>query len=205
MVRSRQARASSYTSASQYVNTGAVRQSGQYYLDRNFLINSTTTNADVILPFLTDEMDDLTAADPGSNIGTVGVTRVSGSSCTNNFAGGTTFFYNQALSGSGNGVDWVQFQTAGFSNFFINRVAALPLELKSFTGKTTPTSNMLLWETLTEKNVQSHIVERSVDGIKWLEIGRKSRPNGFSGCCEIRTGRPRAIGKSLLPPAFGGF
>ena len=50
---------------------------------------------------------------------------------------------------------------------------ALPIELKSFSGKTTPTSNMLQWETLTEKNVQWHIVERSVDGIKWIEVGRK--------------------------------
>ncbi len=33
---------------------------------------------------------------------------------------------------------------------------------------------MLLWETLTEKNVQWHIVERSVDGIKWMEVGRKA-------------------------------
>ncbi len=49
---------------------------------------------------------------------------------------------------------------------------ALPLELKSFTGKTESTSNTLLWETLTEKNVQSHIVERSVDGIKWMEVGK---------------------------------
>ncbi len=33
---------------------------------------------------------------------------------------------------------------------------------------------MLLWETLTEKNVQWHIVERSVDGIKWMEVGKKA-------------------------------
>ena len=49
---------------------------------------------------------------------------------------------------------------------------ALPLELASFTGKTESRSNMLRWETLTEKNVQWHIVERSVDGIKWMEVGK---------------------------------
>ena len=63
----------------------------------------------------------------------------------------------------------------GFSQFAIGGTAsALPLELSSFTGKTLTTSNMLQWETLTEKNVQSHIVERSIDGIKWTEVGRKA-------------------------------
>jgi len=62
-----------------------------------------------------------------------------------------------------------------FSDFAIGGTgAALPLELASFTGKTLATTNLLLWETLTEKNVQSHILERSIDGIHWTEVGRKS-------------------------------
>ena len=61
-----------------------------------------------------------------------------------------------------------------FSKFAIGGTsAALPLELASFTGKTLASSNMLFWETLNEKNVQDHIVERSADGIIWTEIGRK--------------------------------
>jgi hypothetical protein len=51
---------------------------------------------------------------------------------------------------------------------------ALPLQLLSFNGKTETASNMLQWETMTEKNVEWHIVERSVDGIRWTEIGRKA-------------------------------
>ncbi len=50
----------------------------------------------------------------------------------------------------------------------------LPIELKSFTGEVKGNVNVLNWETLTEKNVQSHIVERSIDGATWLEVGRKS-------------------------------
>ncbi len=50
----------------------------------------------------------------------------------------------------------------------------LPLELTSFTGKAESSSNMLQWETLSEKNVQYHIVERSVDGTHWTEVGRKA-------------------------------
>lgn len=52
--------------------------------------------------------------------------------------------------------------------------SALPLELRSFTGKTTGNSNWLYWETLTEKDVQSHIVEHSADGKTWTEVGRRA-------------------------------
>jgi len=117
-------------------------------------------------------MTSLTASDPLSTLSSVGVTRVEGSTCTNNFTGGTTYFYPQTANGSVGGASWVQFQTEGFSNFFINRVAALPLELASFTGTTKSASNMLQWETLTEKNIAWHIVERSADGATWTEVGR---------------------------------
>ena len=162
-------------SVSHYVHTGATRQAGQYYLNRNYLINNSAgaTNVDVVLPFLTTEMTSLTASDPLSTISSVGVTRVEGSTCTNNFSAGTTHFYPQTANGSVGGVSWIQFQTEGFSNFFINRLTALPLELASFTGKTRDVSNMLEWETMTEKNVQWHIVESSPDGINWKETGRK--------------------------------
>ena len=50
--------------------------------------------------------------------------------------------------------------------------SALPLELASFTGRMEDYSNILNWTTLTEKNVQSHIIERAANGIDWLEIGR---------------------------------
>lgn len=53
-------------------------------------------------------------------------------------------------------------------------VAAMPLELRSFSGKTTVSSNWLNWETVTEKDVQAHIVERSADGQQWSEVGRRT-------------------------------
>ena len=49
---------------------------------------------------------------------------------------------------------------------------ALPLELACFTGQVQGAVNVLNWKTLTEKNVQFHAVERSVEGIRWREIGR---------------------------------
>jgi hypothetical protein len=42
--------------------------------------------------------------------------------------------------------------------------AALPIELKLFTGKVLEKSNLLQWETASESNVQSHSIERSKDG-----------------------------------------
>ena len=47
----------------------------------------------------------------------------------------------------------------------------IPIELKSFTGTVEGSVNALNWETLTEINVKSHIVERSVDGKGWSEVG----------------------------------
>lgn len=51
---------------------------------------------------------------------------------------------------------------------------ALPVELKSFTGKIVGDFNRLEWTTQTEKNVAWHIVERSTDGLNWLELGRQA-------------------------------
>jgi Secretion system C-terminal sorting domain len=100
-----------------------------------------------------------------------------GGSCTNVTSGGDietcsltgltpgNTYYIQVHNWSGDNNSFTIFDICVFN-------AALPLELLSFTGKTTPTSNMLQWETLTEKNVQWHIIERSVDGIKWMEVGK---------------------------------
>ncbi len=51
--------------------------------------------------------------------------------------------------------------------------APMPLELLSFSGKVSGRSNLLSWETATEKNVQAHLVERSAEGTHWTEVGRQ--------------------------------
>ncbi len=50
----------------------------------------------------------------------------------------------------------------------------VPLTLTSFTGQAEGSVNVLRWETQTEKDVQFHVVERSADGIRWQEVGRKN-------------------------------
>jgi hypothetical protein len=64
-----------------------------------------------------------------------------------------------------------------FSPFGVSGAAPAPLELTSFTGKNNGAVNTLAWETATEKNVQWHIVERSANGSKWTEVGRKAALN----------------------------
>lgn len=49
----------------------------------------------------------------------------------------------------------------------------LPLELRSFSGKIAGSSNLLEWETASERGVQWHIVERSADNLHWREVGRR--------------------------------
>lgn len=51
---------------------------------------------------------------------------------------------------------------------------ALPLALTSFTGQVKGAVNILRWETAMEQDIQYHVVERSIDGAKWEEIGRKN-------------------------------
>lgn len=48
----------------------------------------------------------------------------------------------------------------------------LPLKLNYFTGVVQEQANLLKWETLQEKNVEWHLVERSLNGVAWTEIGR---------------------------------
>ncbi len=98
----------------------------------------------------------------------VGGSFVAGSAKIVHCNGATPDYANGSVTGtvaSGSG-----FTT--FSPFGVSSDAILPLELKSFTGQIQATTNMLRWETLTEKNVQSHIVERSIDGNRWSEVGR---------------------------------
>ena len=61
----------------------------------------------------------------------------------------------------------------GFSKFAMGgTTAALPIELKSFTGKALKASNQLEWITSTEEGVKEHIIERSANGYNnWTLVG----------------------------------
>lgn len=72
------------------------------------------------------------------------------------------------------GTFYLEFDTDSLGEFGARlNPLVLPLELKSFSGRTEGDVNILEWTTLTEKNVQWHIVERSANGSVWTEAGRK--------------------------------
>jgi hypothetical protein len=54
----------------------------------------------------------------------------------------------------------------------VTRMSALPIELLSFEGKKQVNSNMLYWSTASEHNTSHFIIEKSVDGFKWSDIGQ---------------------------------
>jgi Secretion system C-terminal sorting domain len=62
----------------------------------------------------------------------------------------------------------------------------IPVELTSFTGKTQGNKNVLNWQTATERNAQSFIIERSANG-----------ENGF-----VAIGSVKAIGTSSTPQNY---
>ncbi len=85
-------------------------------------------------------------------------------------SGSTTFSYTVTTAGTYN--YFCSVHGVSMSGSFT--ATALPLELRSFDGKTAGSTNWLYWETLTEKEVQAHIVERSADGTHWTEVGRRA-------------------------------
>jgi hypothetical protein len=54
----------------------------------------------------------------------------------------------------------------------VTRMSALPIELLSFEGKKQVNSNLLYWSTASEHNTSHFIIEKSVDGFKWSDIGQ---------------------------------
>ncbi len=56
----------------------------------------------------------------------------------------------------------------------LTAVTPLPVELMYFEGVAYPTFNMLKWATASEKDALHFVVERSIDGEHWIQVGKKS-------------------------------
>ncbi|MEI2738296.1 MAG: hypothetical protein V9F01_05880 [Chitinophagaceae bacterium] len=169
--------ASSYTLTSQNINTAPVRSSNvTYYLDRNYLINSTATNVQVKFFFLTSELNGLMAADPTVTFSNIGASRQGGTTCTADFSplnGWTTFLSQNSNGISTDGlVRWIEVTTPSFSNFFLKGALGgpLPTNLVAFSGQKEGSVNKLRWITATESNNLGFEVQRSTDGINYTVI-----------------------------------
>jgi hypothetical protein len=66
----------------------------------------------------------------------------------------------------------ISFDVEGFSGFFVSDevLQSLPVELATFTGKTTANGNLLKWTTRTENNTVEFALERSEDGMNFRPI-----------------------------------
>ena len=166
----------------QYVNPGAVRQTGGvYYLDRNFRIASAETDVDVQFFFLNTELAALNAVDPVANISTLGgAKQTDGGTCRNNFAttnGAFTAFNQTSNGGAGvNGVNWITTNVPSFSNFYLYRAAAIvPVSIEYFRGSKQPAGNYLDWKvTCTSAPSVVIALERSGDGNNFAEINSEN-------------------------------
>ncbi len=170
------------TTVKYYRNTsGTIRTDGnQVYGDRNFEVTPTTqptTPASVRIYMTQAEWDALAVANPSITYSNFGITRVSngGVICTGAYnapTGSTTTLINGGVGtqdpfGAGSGVQ-LQYNTPGFSTFFVNGVLApLPITLKSFSATEKGNVNVINWETETEQNVRNFVVEKSQNGLSW--------------------------------------
>lgn len=174
--------AGGYSGRSVTINTAAIRQNNSVpYLDRNFLINNTSTGPyEVIFPFLSTELTALTTAAPGTTLANLKVTRQSGTTCAANFgmATGTNTVITPTATGNANGVAWVRFNTTGFSNFYLNGLPApLSIDLKTISASNVGERNRVDWTTASEDKGDVFEIERSTDGENFERIGI-SKANG---------------------------
>ncbi|KAA5533562.1 T9SS type A sorting domain-containing protein [Taibaiella lutea] len=165
------------------IKTGMARTDfdGTPYLNRNYLIRATGTSGSTDVQFF---FTDAELANLGSTLGNLNITKVSGNTCAPDFV--YTPGTNTALLQTGSeqpvsGVNYIQVNTQGFSNFFIMPGSApLPLELISFTGQSKGAINLLNWKTADEKGFSHFELQRSADGKQFskLSIIAADRNNG---------------------------
>lgn len=176
------------------INTGSVRSTGYYYLDRNFQI---TSNKQIYIQFyfLKSELDALIAKDPSITLNNLAsnsqLETVSG--CHPNFvlANGTS--YNLAQTGfNGTSTDglvkWIEINSGAVDyNFYLGKLGApLPISLLNLSGYKNGNSNQLKWTTSTEQNNRGFEVQRSSDGINYRSIGFvNSQANGGNSLTQL--------------------
>ncbi len=104
-----------------------------------------------------------------------GGTSSNGTGLPTTYTGAIQTIDNAALSVAWNAVAarWeISFDVTGFSGFFLKtQLAILPLRLLSFSGTTISGCNNLQWRTTNEIDTRKFLVERSTDGIHFINIG----------------------------------
>lgn len=189
------------TTAKVFFNPGTVvrTSNNQYYLDRNIVVqpqNAPTDSISVRFYFLDAEAQKLINASGCAACTTIasayesGVTQYSGAQAQEdgsllNNTGGTYRFIlprTQVIVMPFNNGYYAEYKVDRFSEFWINNGGPnnntpLPLRLLSFTADIKNAKGVLNWQTEKEVNTKSFIVEKSLDGIQFKQIGELPAKN----------------------------
>lgn len=174
-------------------NTPIRVSTGQYYLDRNIVVqtaNAPTDSVSVRFYFLDVEAQKLINATGCATCTTIsdpyecGVTQYSGPSSEedgtliNNNSGVFRFIlpHDEVKIIPYNSGYYAEYKVNRFSEFWINNGGPnnnqpLPLNLLSFTAVEKNTSGILNWRTANEINTLKFVIEKSTDGIHFSSIG----------------------------------
>ena len=160
-----------------YTNSGAIRiKNGNHYLDRNITITPQNQPAGAvkIRLYLSKAEYDALDLDPVSGVSTIGDLKIlkNSDACGPAMTSGTTLITPTFAEAHGANGYVLQGDINSFSTFYFSSVnITLPLQLISFTGTLQNNETLLQWETANEINTSDFIVERSVDGTGFNQIG----------------------------------
>jgi len=165
-----------------YKNSGAIRnKNGTHYLDRNITItpqNPPSPSLPVkIRLYISKAEFDALDADGLSGVSAITDLKIlkNNDACINGISAATTLIIpNYKEAHGSNGYVLQADSITGFSSFyFASSNLVLPVRLLTFTGSLQNDNSVLLtWKTENEINTSHFIVERSIDGSNFNNIGR---------------------------------
>ncbi len=180
-----------------FKNAGAVREDGakRLYLDRNITIKpdvQPSTPVRIRL-YITDAEFQAIKNATNSNsqpsgintITNLGIFKTASNTCTSTI--GTTMAGTAvtvtARTTHGNGHVLQANSLASFSSFFFANAAnsTLPQELITFTGALNTTGVKLSWQSAHEVNTSNYVIERSIDGSSFTDIGTVAASGNTTG------------------------
>ena len=164
-------------SAKVYVNSNAVRQSGNgiYFMDRNIEITPTTQPTTPVKVRLYFKQTELTALQNQIGSGVTGlndivVTKINSICAATVSSIGSLIIPDSKASYLSNGYV-VELTLNSFSTFYMHGGnTALPASINQFEVARIGNKNLLKWSTLTEQNNKGFEIQRSADGIRFAAI-----------------------------------
>ncbi len=193
------------TTVRAYINTTGVRHTfSQYYLDRNLVIQPTNQPADSVsvrFYFLNSEANNLINATGCGTCTTISDAYQSGVTQYSNAPAEEDSTLNDNVSGvykyilphsqvsiipNDNGY-YAEYKVTGFSEFWINNGGLgqnqpLPVVLQTFTAtKINATQGLLQWSISEGEGLADFIVQKSIDGINFSDIGSVKAYNDSVG------------------------